>query len=280
MKINEQGLPAFGLPLRAGREFRREEIGRPGETSAPKGASVTIVSADFANAIFGSEDAVGKTFVDEFDRPYVVVGVTASFIGQQPMSPYRRLVMFRPVLPTGPSIYYAARVEPGSAARVADDMRRTLEPVRHGRAIVRVGTMRQLAGAAYQQEMAAASRLGLIGGLTLIAMIAAIAATAMLAAERERRSNGVKRALGATRTRIWIGALSQNLLVVLPGALVAIPIAILLNRVIRENLDFTALTGAHLVVTFLFILLVAQLAAVIPAVVSARVNPATAIGAP
>jgi predicted permease len=261
---------ALGIPLLAGRDFRRDD-----QTGAPE---VVVVNQAMATRFWPGEDPLGKEiFRDTDDRPLTVVGVVrdtkVSTMGEAP----------RPV------VYFSmAQVPPGnlqvlvrgrlSAGELVATLRRVLREAYPDVLVLEVKTMTEHLSVRLFGTRAAAVLLGTFGALALLLSSLGLYGVVSFSVSRRVREVGIRMSLGARRRDVVGNILRRSMAGVAAGGLAGLGLAFFLARLIRVLLvgvsPLDPLTWAAIP---LLLGSVALLAAYVPARRSTRVNPVEAL---
>lgn len=268
MNVNESFFETMGIPFLRGRTFNI--------TDTPGQARVAIVNEKFAASFLPNEDPLGQTF-RMGDRDYQIVGLC----GDTKYSRIRRVIE--------PTMYFSHRqVTPGS---LFFEVRSVLEPLSLAPAIrriitdldrtipmVEISTQTQLLKQSILPERLftiLCSVLAALGiGLSCIGIYGLLAFTVT----RRTGEIGVRMALGAGPGDVAWPIVRNALYLAAFGIAVGIPAALGITRIIRSILygvkphdPFTIIGAAAL------LLLVAVLAAWIPARRAAKTDPMEAL---
>ena len=198
------------LRMRKGRWFTADD---EGQSYVP-----IVVDTDAAKALFGTEDAVGKTFADEhFGDNNVrvqmrVVGVIPPFRQQGEFSDNDiKMVFFRASLlhpsdPVARTIVF--RVRPGTPASFEADLNQRLHPDSADMTF-HIDRMEQMRNASIRQSIVPVIALGVVA-LFLISMVA-LGLTGVLwqTVTRRMREIGLRRAVGASGRAVRMQVLTE-----------------------------------------------------------------------
>jgi predicted permease len=258
---------AFGVPVLRGRAFL--------DTDRNGGPLVAIVSEAAARRYWPGQDPIGKRIRIRYDKSnwWTVVGV----VGDTHLRVMRQSTPMI-YLPWCQFNWQGALVMRSTASVSQAAVRRAIADADPSLTLWSLQTMDQ-----YLDEPLAEPRLSslLLSAFGLVALaLAAIGLYGIMAsAVREQtRDIGVRMALGATPGRVRADVLRRALLVCLGGAAVGIALAVAASRVLASLLfqvsptDPVALFGACGV-----LLVVAAIAAYLPASHASRVDPARAL---
>jgi putative ABC transport system permease protein len=267
----------LGTPLLAGRDFALKDQGGP---------LVAIVSQLMARHYFGDRSAIGQFFT--FDRvdnrgmaqeqPYRIVGVvgdTKYLNLQEPIRPMVYLHAFQAPRLFAHQVSMRTNVRPEA---VAGQVRRTVRELLPTVTVAKVTTMTDQVDASMIPERLIAMLSGFFGALG--ALLAAIGVYGLLAYTVERRTSeiGIRMALGATHRDVLKMVLLSALGLACGGLAIGLPLALWSGRVAAAFFgDLPSVMGLPLVAVAAATMVVALLAALIPATRAAHVSPITAL---
>ena len=277
---DEQALDTLGVKLIAGRNFNASEILDRDGTTAPRATAVIITRA-LAQRLFPHGDALGKSIYTESKEPSPIIGIIdrlqGPFVASTGfMSTFTENSVLAPFRPLGDSSTYVVRTKPGKLNEVMKAAQSKLEGI-NGSRIISAHSMGEVRARAYRSNR----------GLTLILSAVAFILVAVTAfgmagltsywvAER-RRQIGIRRALGATRLAILRLFQKENLIIALSGVLAGILLAIALNIWLIGRFEMVRLNPVYVIGGGVFLLLLGQIAVLLPAMRAARVAPTLAI---
>ena len=258
----------FGTPLLAGRDFRDADFEEPRRI---------IVNQALARRYFAGRDPIGRHVWLENERdPYEIVGVAGD-------AKYQDIRLVPP-----PTVYFFAPMSRGSTTlslrtdvnptAVAVDARRIVNEVLGPDSVRRVTTLADQVDAAVVPERLMAILAGFFGAAA--ALLAAIGLYALVAYTVARRTKeiGIRMALGATRGDVTRMMLRSGLMLVAAGFVVGVPIAFWGTRFAASAIGGLTGGGVPPVATAVVaMLVVAALAAVMPALRATRVDPVIAL---
>ena len=284
---------AFGIAMRSGRGFDATDRG----TARP----VAIVNEAFARTYFGRGDVLGQTIQlapAMNDPAREIVGVVAD-VKARSNSGFTRGVNAL-AAETAPAIYVPAAQAPEAAVRIAHGFfpmkwivkaDAPLAQVEQGMRDALRAVDPTLPFIAFEPMSAAiADDLDLQRLLTVLMSAFAAAATLLAAiglsgliaysAARRRREVGVRMALGATGPEIARAFVGEGLLVAGIGAGIGMTGAFFVSRVLAMVLHgVTPLDAATFASAAAVLVLVAAVAALLPAGIAARTDPSQALKA-
>jgi predicted permease len=267
-QVSDGYFRTLGLPMVSGREFSDRDR---------QGASrVAIVNASFARYYFGEGSALGRQFKvgDDTSEPVVtIVGVARDVRNRGPretpdyfqagdLTPALRFQLRLSGSPeiAGPMVRATIRrIDPTLDIESMETIDKTLE-----RTLVRDRLMANLAAA--------------FGALAMLLAATGLYGVLAYTVARRSREIGIRMALGATRAEIARLVVWDGGVLVIAGAAIGIPAALLVARGLSTQLfGLTAFDPAILAASVLVLLVVATCAAYLPARQAARVDPLIAI---
>lgn len=288
-RVDEHALDAWGARLIEGRWFRPEEVGRGGRPPA----NVTVVNRSLAVREFGGvRQALGERLHLQLFRSNstsTVVGVVEDVPGSFFSSADQPYSMFYPLtLVRGGTTTYSVRARPGSldeAMRESLDRLRAIDPVRAlGHPLMERMSGSGTAAVPFEDFSALTRRadrglvLMLLGTSLLLVVVACLGILGISGnwILQRRHQIGVLRALGARRRDILRQSQLENLSVVATGVLAGGIAAHVINLWLVGRFAMSPLSPAWVPAGAVAIVVLAQLAALWPAVQGTLVPPATA----
>lgn len=235
---------ALGIPLRAGRDFSRDDLSREGH--------VTIISEDLARELFGSRNPLGRRIMsgggDGGADWHEVVGVAASV---------RHLTLDRTPAPRvydlfgqhwGRTLYVVAQARHDDAGTALRAIRQAVALRDPEAPVFEAASLTALvARSAAPYRVAAALSAALAVSAVLLALIGIYAVGAAYVAER-RQEIGVRAALGAARRDLLRLVLGESAHAGLLGALAGAAAAVGVVQLLRTQLFGVSDRDAFLVV--------------------------------
>jgi hypothetical protein len=259
----------FGTPLLLGRDFSFQDAGGP---------RVAIVNQAMARHYFGGGNPLGKHVMFDGDPvPYEIVGVVGDAKYIDPLEATGRIIYFNAFQEGRLFSRFSIRTG-GAPAAVAGDFRRIADGVLKHAAVERITTLQDQVDAALVPQRLVVTVSELFGGLG--ALLAAIGTYGLLAFSVARRGNeiGVRMALGATRGGIARMVLAESLVTTCAGLAVGAPLAYWGRRAAAGLVpDLPAGGAAVIAASAILMILVALVAAWVPARRATRVDPLEAL---
>lgn len=273
--VSLDGLSVLGVRLIQGRNFQAADY----DTDAPK---VAIVSHAFGKSLYGDQPILGQVMQAGPDRALTIIGVTNDIIRPHPLGrndDYH--VIFTPEWSQNKTAFYLTRIGSGYSARRI--MSETIRLLTNGEAGIIVNDIRSssLQGFKHRYYSKDYALIEILMYLILcLVLVTSIGCSSLtwLWVEKRRRSIGIRRALGATFGDIIKMVLCENLMIVVSGAIAGIVLVFLalpwlreLNVVSANIIAISATTG------FIGTILLGQIAALIPALRAAKIEPSIAV---
>ncbi|ALZ77274.1 FtsX-like permease family protein [Rheinheimera sp. F8] len=275
--VDTQGIAALGVELLAGENFSESDIGWR-ERSSNKWPPKIIITQTLAEKLFDGDwkKALGQTVYINNHDPMQVTGIVKSL--QSPWNGWDN-TEHASLVPSqlenkGSRIFI--RTEPGRRDALMPVIEKMLADSDKQRIIRNVKTMSETRDESYREHQATNNiLLTVIIVLTLITGFG-IVGLAMFSINRRTRQIGTRRALGASQWQIMRFFMLENLLISSLGVVLGIGGAVGLNIWLVSTFAMTPLTPGLLLVGCAALLLVGQLAVSYPALIAARISPATA----
>ncbi|HVD91804.1 MAG TPA: ABC transporter permease [Vicinamibacterales bacterium] len=272
--VTDRYFDTMGLKILEGRSFRAED-------RAP-GVRNTIVNATMARRFFKGQSAVGRRwdYGDSIGKDsQVIVGVVedAKYVdlkGTPPNMAYQ-------LADTAPDeVLSDIEVKTSLApAALATTVRATLSRVEPRLPIVEVVSLEDRLARGVIQDRMVASLTSMFGGLALLLASLGLYGTISYGISRRVAEFGLRMALGADRGMVLWMVLREAMLLVLAGAVIGVPLAFIAGRSMSALLFGV---GAADPVSFALgaatLLVVAAVAAYLPARRASRIEPMVALG--
>ena len=272
----------LGTPFIAGRDFAREDEGRP---------PVAIVNQAMARYYFGTSNPLGRQFtVAGQAEPLEIVGVVGDAkyndVHDTPPRTFYRNAFQLSGGGTNVRLVLRTDVPPLS---VAADVRRAIRDVLPNAAVTKITTLEEQVDATILPERLVAMLSGLFG--VLAALLLAIGLYGLLAYTVTRRLHeiGIRMAIGATSRDVTRIVLTSALRLVVAGLIIGVPIARWTRGYAASVLAVMAASQAEapvtlpvdttvpIVVAVIAMLGVALVASYVPARRATRIDPVAAL---
>jgi predicted permease len=260
----------MGIPVVAGRAFVRHDMDLDPSTAV-------IVNETFARAYFGREPAVGRTFEGRFDdnvRAHEVVGVVADTLYDLRKA-------------AAPTIYIPVTRRTNATVRVraagdpAATGLRLREQIRAANASFRVTSVTPQSEAVAQtllRERLLALLAGFFAAVGLVLTAVGLYGVLSYSVMQRTREIGIRIALGARRTGAIRTVLADAAVTSAIGTVAGLAAGLYLSRFVEALLfEVRPLDFWSLALPLGILLLAAALAAALPAMRAARVNPVIAL---
>jgi predicted permease len=262
----------IGTPLLSGRDFDAHD--RAG--SAP----VAIVNDRFARAFFAGGAALGR-HVTSAGVAYEIVGVVRDAKYQHLRDPILRTVYIPLTQRAGnqPSnLAYLVRAGGGDPRRLAADLDRVVRDADPALRLRRARAYADVIDESIGSERTMAALGAAFGGLALLVAALGVFGLSAFQVARRTREIAVRIALGASRGRMMADVLRGASLIAIAGVALGACAALLVSGIVRTLLfGVTPTQPSVFVVAGSVLVLVAVLAAWLPARRASGVDPLTAL---
>jgi putative ABC transport system permease protein len=276
--VDEQAVDTYGVELVAGENFAPSDVTWRAPNSS-NWSTQTIISKALATKLF-PDDAnygVGKTIYINEDDPVTIRGVIDRL--QAPWSGWDEGAEHSALLPLrllGNTTSYLVRTEPGRRDELMPRIEQLLAERENGRILRNLRTMEETRKRSYENNTALVNILATLIIILVAITTLGIAGLTSFNVTRRTKQIGTRRALGASRKAILRYFLAENLLVtgigVALGALVGVGLNIaMVNAFSIPRFDWYLLPAAMVVM-----LVIGQLAVLVPARRAAAIPPALA----
>ncbi|RUL63996.1 FtsX-like permease family protein [Dyella dinghuensis] len=277
---DENFLKTLGLQLVAGRNFTAGDVTNKGFRD-PAEPSLVMVTKELADKLF-PQGAVGKAmYLDGGTKPTTIVGVVArlqvpsngtwasTFVWNSTIEPLRLNANYS---------RYAVRTKPGRMDAVMHAIPGALYGVNPMRVLDddSVKSFGAIRADAYRADIGMAALMGVVCLILLAVTAAGIVGLTSFWVGQRHRQIGVRRALGARKIDIRHYFQLENLLIAGGGAVVGIALAIGLNRALIQYFEMTTMPFWYVLVGLATVLVLGQLAVLVPAMRAANVPPVVA----
>ncbi len=275
--VDEQGIAAMGLELIAGENFAPGDVIWRDQGATEWPAKIILSQAMAAQMFDGDwKKALGQTLYINNHEPMQITGIIKSL--QAPWNGWDNVenAMLVPQQLDSRNSRFFIRTEPGRRDALMPQLEKALAESDKGRIVRNMKTMEQTRADSYREDLATYNiLLTVIIVLTLITGFG-IVGLAMFSINRRTRQIGTRRALGASQWQIMRYFMLENLLISGLGVLLGIGGAVGLNIWLVSTFAMKPLTPGLLLVGCAALLAVGQLAVSYPALIAARISPATA----
>ena len=270
--VSPRYFSTLGIPIRAGRDFDERDNARV--------PHVVIVNETFARRMFPGEDPIGRTLITGMAQlPSRIVGVVADVRGENLYSPpdadYFLPALQRPE--TFTNILVRTNISPAAMAPAVRDALRAVDP---DIPLLQPQALRARIAQTIADRQLALVLLGVFAGLALaIASLGVYSVMANLVAFRTSEI-GIRMALGASPGTVMRMVLGQGRRLTLLGIALGVVGAYLVSRLMQQTLYEVSPGDPMIYVSVAAVLLlVAEIAAWLPARRATRIDPVTALRA-
>lgn len=276
LPLDEQGLSSLGVPLRAGRNFRADEVVPDSKTDVSKPATAIIITEALARALFPDGHALGSAVYDGGTDPLTVVGISRDFMGPQGGQPAYNTYLVA-AMPGRYGFYeLLVRARPGRRDVALQLVHRHIAAAHPDAAVAFTQTM-----ADARRQLDADNRNMTIFLSAVTAMMIAVCCLAMFGltafnVNSRIRQIGVRRAIGARKRDIVAHFAAESALILGAGAVLGSVLALALGQWLSTHYGEPRLDLAYVLVGIVTLWAVGQLAAWHPAHRAAAVPPSVA----
>jgi putative ABC transport system permease protein len=280
--MDNHAVTTMGLQLVAGRNFRSDEIltgnSKPG--SVPQ---VAIITAALAKSLFGNKDALDKVVYltggsTSPPPPLTVIGIVNRLQGVMAAGTLDSVAsensIILPIRTPAPNELFVIRVKAGSLEAVMPAVQAALVWNNPRRIFGRLRPYSEVRASAYEKDRAISIALMVIAAILVCIAVLSVSGLTFYWVMRRRLQIGIRRALGATRAAIIRYFLVENAVLCLIGVGVGSAAALAVNRWLFVRYGVGRIPIFDLLLCCVMILVVGQLAAVVPAARAAKDDPA------
>jgi putative ABC transport system permease protein len=265
ISVRPDFLETVGARLVGGRNFNAADR---------RESNVVIIDRDFAQYLWGSQPAVGRRFRIGPDSPWLeVVGVVDEIMLGGPNNATGEFAMLYPASPNLSSAFYAVRAR-GDAASVIQPIREAIRAVDANQPVWQLLTMRAAIADEVTEQRFFMMLMVVLGAVSLVLAALGLYGLLSFAVSRRTRELGIRMALGARAATVLRLVVVQGMWLAVIGVALGLIGALAGARLIESLLfdvrpDHPLALGAIAAV----MLAVALLAAAVPALRAARVEP-------
>ena len=283
----------LGVRLVLGRDFQDtdnpattpdppERLGPPGETPEAPGPRVAIITEGLAKRFFAGRNPIGLhvCFQQEYDpsKAYEIVGV----VRDVHYASVREAATEMVYVPSWRRGLIAAKALVLRADQNASDLtemiRRKVAAIDPGVPVRRIRTMQQVIDRHVAVERLVTTVSTLFSGLALLLASVGLYGVMAFTVSRRTREIGIRMALGADRCAVLCLVLRGAAGLVIAGAAIGLPAALVGTRALRAYLfGVTAQDPGTVLSGIVILVVVAAVAALVPARRAAAVQPTTAL---
>jgi putative ABC transport system permease protein len=275
-------IQTWGLKLVQGRDFTSADVQAVDAKTSRMEAKVVIVTEALAQKVFpGAVNVLDKTVLlgsGETAIEMRIVGVVARLQSANgamtEAAEYASIVPFRT---TGNNAsIYTLRAEPGQRDRVMKEAEAALRKGSVMPLLIDAKTMQQDRIDHYHDDTSLVWMLVAVSGLLLLITASGIVGMTALRVSQRRKQIGIRRALGARRIDILNYFQLENFMVTSVGIALGVLLALGLNAMLVSQLEMVRLPALYLAVGAGALLVLCDLAVLVPAWRGACISPANA----
>jgi putative ABC transport system permease protein len=270
----------FGLRLVRGVSFAPEDF-LPLEASngyaGLQKARVAIVTEAFARRMFPTTEALGRFIYADGHSPIRIIGIVDHLARPNlTLSDDNELSVLLPLIPDKQKVLYLLKTTDGPED-VIERAKAALLDASKQRIFHRTASFRSLKKAYFRRDASMIAILVATAVALVFVNLVGVMGLVSFWVGRRTRQIGIRRALGATRGAIMAYFLVENLVVVGAGALLGAGCAMAVNRALMTWFEVPHLPWPYLPAGWLTMIVLGQLAALVPATTGASVAPSVAI---
>ena len=242
-------------------------------TAEDKNSGNVVLTDKLATKLFGqSQLALGQ-----LTSAGTVVGVVADMMYQRFASDQYYGVFFNSDLRRADYGYrLLLQVDKAAVGKVRDQLSRVLRDVEPEIDIRNIVSLRQLHRDVFEQERGLAILLSVLSALMLLVAMISAYSHALFHGVQQQNEIGIKRALGASKSRILLEVFSESWLTTSLGAVFGLLVSYLLQQQLAQVISLPPLSFWLPVSAALLLLVCVTVATWYPAAIATRVSPATA----
>lgn len=274
-KMDDHGVNTLGMKLLAGRNFYPDEIIFRERNSNPNSVHA-IVTQQFAEKMFPNEEVVGKTFYFSNDTPVRVIGVVESMLGAWPKWHAAGNVVFTPGGEQNDAINYLIRTAEADRETLMLKIIEKMREIDATRLLLDEKTMESIKRQTYSGDHAMIRILSVVISMLVLVNALGIIGLTTFWVNQRRKQVGIRRALGATKMAISRYFLLENVLLCLMAFIVGSALAFVASDYMVRQYSADLLDWPFVPITGISVLIVAMVAASIPAWRASQIPPAEA----
>src|SRR5690606_30579899 len=275
--VEKHAVHTFGLELIAGRDFTANDVNMR-DASTPRRDHVVIVSLALAESMFPGEamQAVGRSIYDVNGNAASIVGVVKTLQAPWPQWADIEHAMLIPETYADSSTRYVVRTEPGRRDALMVEIEERLANSPHTRILRDNRTMMDIRDETYKVDSVMSSVLYTVIATLMFITAMGIVGLAVFSINRRRKQIGTRRALGATQFSVLRYFLLENLIISASGVIIGAMLAVGFNMFLVQRFDMPRMEWYLAPIGMLVLLILGQLAVIVPAARAAQISPALA----
>ena len=270
--VDDHIINTLGIELKAGRNFRPEEVTPYGEENNQID-SVVIITEEAALELYPAGDALGKPAYSNNGSVAIIIGIIdhmqGSWVG---WSGLNRVML----IPKYMHDRYLVRVQPGAMSPLLTSLQEKLSAANRGRVIQYVRPMDYYLKHSYRLDRAMSIVLAVVIVLLVIVAGLGIVSLATFNVNQRIRQIGTRRALGATRWDILNYFLLENWIITSVGVLLGAFVGVGFNYWLMTSFDLPSLDWYFVIGGILIVWSLGLISVASPARTASRISPALA----
>ena len=268
--VSHRYFETMNIPILHGRVFNTSD--------GPDTPRVTVVTRSLADRIWPHEDPLGKTLLDETNRPHVIVGVVPDTVYTttvERVRPPAYYLLLAQNYESGVALHVRAA---GNPASLVPAIRDAVRQVDGELAVERPQLLREVLDRTLNRQRMMATLVGLFGAVALLLAAFGLYGVMAQAATQRTPEIGIRLAMGAQPASIVTLLLRQGLRLVAIGLAIGLIGSVLCGRYIEAQLfGVTATDPVTFASSCLVLALAGLTASVIPALRALRIDPISAL---
>lgn len=274
--LDEFAAEALGVKITQGRAFRDVEIRRSDDESYERMPPQVIITQAYADKLFPDGPALGQRIYDGLGDSAEIIGIVEHMYGAWVGWDGLSQVMWYPQRPSGPTVRYIVRAQPGQRDALLPIIEKALADSNRNRLVRNVRTMEEIVANSYEGDNAIAIVLLVAILLLLVVTGLGIVGLASFTVRQRTKQIGTRRAIGARKRDIMRYFLTENWLMTTIGIVFGTALTIGLNYFLASQFEIERLNLIYLVAGVGMLWLLGFIAVADPARRAANVSPAIA----
>ncbi|MEM9057691.1 MAG: FtsX-like permease family protein, partial [Pseudomonadota bacterium] len=272
---DEQCVATLGVELESGRSFTADEIAYV-DSNSSYFSPVLLITRAMGKELFGEEDPLGKKIYDGLGRSATVIGVIRHMQGAWVNWDGLERIIMHPVVIVRPYERYLIRTEPGRRDALMPVIEKTLIDLNDERLVRRLTAHADVVKHSYAQDRTMSVILTVVISLMIAITALGIVGLASFSVNQRTRQIGIRRAIGARRIDILRYFLLENWMITTGGVVLGCVLALAFNYWLVSEYELPRLELVYVVGGIAGLLLLGQLAVLMPARRASTIAPAIA----
>ena len=275
-QMDENALETLGVKLKAGRNFRAEEVVRL-EDATGHIPTMALVTDAFARKLFPDvADPVGRLMYQSPTQPVEIMGIIEKMHGAWVSWGDLDHVVIYPKVTDGPHVRYLVNVDAERLEELIPVIEDSLAASNTGRLINRVGPFSEVVARTYSSDRGMAIALTVVVAMLITVTALGIVGLAAFNVRQRTKQIGTRRAVGARRSDILRYFLAENWLMTTAGVIVGVALTMLLNYHLATEYSLDKLDPLYVPAGMLAMWGLGLLAVLGPARRASMISPAIA----